>query len=84
MMVLRDWNNKIYFNSYTEELGLNTWDLLMVIRHLHYRLLKRARNTKGPVLIHICTQKGKGYSLLKNWMNIMDAPRNQTGEVKTI
>lgn len=25
-------------------------------------VLSRAKNTKGPVFIHICTQKGKGYS----------------------
>jgi len=25
-------------------------------------VLTRAKNTKGPVLVHVCTQKGRGYT----------------------
>lgn len=49
-------------------------------------VLKRARNTKGPVLIHICTQKGKGYSFAEKNPDEYHgiAPFEiQTGEVKT-
>jgi len=48
-------------------------------------VLERARNSKGPVLIHICTQKGKGYSFAEKSPDEYHgiAPFEiETGEVK--
>lgn len=48
------------------------------------KVLARARNLKGPVLIHVCTQKGKGYTFAEEKPQVfhsMSPFEIETGEV---
>lgn len=49
------------------------------------KVLTSAKNSKGPVLIHVCTQKGKGYSHAEEKPHLfhgISAFEIETGEVK--
>lgn len=49
-------------------------------------VLTRAKNTKGPVLVHICTQKGKGYTFAEQKPHLFHGVSPfeiETGEVKS-